>query len=82
MKWIILIAVISLSGCTDDAGTKKILTDNGYTDVEVKGYGWVACGRDEIYSTEFTAISSSGYRVKGTVCKGFLKGSTIRFETE
>lgn len=80
MKKLSLLFVILAAGCTDPESATKVLSDNGYTNIKTGGYGWVACGRDDVYSTEFSATSPSGKTVKGTVCHGFWKGSTIRFD--
>lgn len=82
MKTHILIAVAliaALSGCTDSASATKALQVAGYSNIKITGYDWFACGRDDSYSTGFTAISPSGIEVDGAVCQGlFFKGSTIR----
>ena len=62
---------------TDETGTKKVLADEGYTDVHIIGHSWLGC-RDA-FSTEFEAVSPAKKPVKGVVCKGFFKAKTIRF---
>lgn len=47
---------------------------------KVGGYGWFKCGGD-IWATRFTLKPQEGKQpVRGTVCKGILKGSTIRYD--
>lgn len=74
------VAVWGLSGCTDVAGATKTLRQNGYTNVQTHGYGFFECSQNDKFATKFSATSPSGYYVTGTVCSGFFKGSTIRFD--
>lgn len=81
MKNFVIIAVaIGLVGCTAPDRSHRILTENGYTDIELTGYSWFACGQDDAFSTGFVATSPAGKRVEGTVCAGWFKGATIRFD--
>ncbi|MBL5927801.1 hypothetical protein [Enterobacter asburiae] len=81
MKKLALLLILLATGCTDPDGAVKVLSDNGFTNIKTGGYGWLSCSsEDDVYSTEFTATSPNGNSVKGAVCKGFFKGSTIRFE--
>lgn len=81
MKKLALLLILLATGCTDPDGAVKVLLDNGFTNIKTGGYGWLSCSsKDDVYKTEFTAISPNGSQVKGAVCKGFWKGSTIRFE--
>jgi len=75
------VGIMCLSGCTDPQTARRVLTQNGYTDVRITGYNWLSCGRDDTYHTGFIAKSPNGSTVEGTVCGGFFfKNSTIRFE--
>lgn len=81
MKKLALLLILLATGCTDPDGAVKVLSDNGFTKIQTGGYAWLSCGsKDDIYRTEFTATSPNGSLVKGAVCKGIWKGSTIRFE--
>ena len=53
--------------------------DTGFTDIKIEGYSFTGCSQDDVYHTEFIATGQSGNKVKGVVCGGWLKGSTIRF---
>ena len=79
-KVLILTALILLlSGCTNPDRALRTLTEAGYSDIKLNGYGWLACSEDDIFTTTFQATGPSGKPVEGTVCNGLLKGATIRF---
>lgn len=82
MKKIILISIASLLLSCDQSGTKALLLNQGYTNIDTSGgYSWFACSKDDFFATEFTAKNPAGNIVSGTVCEGLLfKGSTIRFD--
>jgi hypothetical protein len=81
MKYTTLIALLLLAGCTQADRSRELLEAQGYKDVQVTGYNFLACSEDDTYHTGFTAISPAGRQIKGTVCAGlFFKGATIRFE--
>ena len=81
MKKLALLLILLATGCTDPDGAVKVLSDNGFTNIKTGGYAWMLCSsKDDAYATEFSATSPIGNSVKGAVCKGFWKGSTIRFE--
>lgn len=79
MKRILLIAVLAITGCTDPTEATSVLKNNGFTDIKIEGYSFTGCSQDDVYHTEFIATGQSGNKVKGVVCGGWLKGSTIRF---
>lgn len=82
MKRFILIAAVAvLAACTDPSTATRVLEDQGYTNVQMTGYNFMACSKDDTFHTGFTAKSPAGRQVTGTVCAGaFFKNSTIRFE--
>jgi len=79
-KLAFLFLCFSLAGCTDPIKSEQVLSENGYTEIKIGDYAYFMCGRDDQYATSFTAKSPSGKYVKGAVCGGAFKGSTIRFE--
>jgi len=83
MKAILAIGlVIALAGCTDAQNAHRVLSNAGYSDVQITGYQMFGCAR-ETRRTGFTAKSPSGVYVSGIVCQdwGWLsKAATIRFE--
>jgi hypothetical protein len=80
MKKILIGLVLLLGACSDAPTAERVLSQNGYRDIKITGYAVFYCGRDDTYSTGFTATSPSGVPVKGAVCSGWGKGATIRFE--
>jgi hypothetical protein len=84
MKKIILSAIIAISlvSClTDVEGSKKALIESGYHPIEVGGYGFFSGGKGDTFVTKFKAYSpDSTHIVTGVVCRGLLKGKTIRLD--
>lgn len=66
--------------CTAPERAQDTLAAQGYTEVGLTGYAYLACGHDDRFATAFTAIGPSGQRVKGSVCSGFFKGNTVRLD--
>ena len=76
-----LIGAMLITGCTDPSTAQRVLSQNGYTDIQIKGYNFFSCSKDDTVHTGFSAKSPNGTIVEGTVCSGLLfKNSTIRFE--
>ncbi len=76
-KTAILFAVL-LTSCTNASDSHQALTEAGYTDVDIGGYAWLQCGKDDTFATKFSAKGPTGVPVNGAVCCGWLKGCTIR----
>lgn len=74
------VVALTLTGCTKPGATERILTEQGYTNIDAGGYGWLSCGQDDAFRTNFTATAPNGKRVSGTVCSGWFKGHTVRFD--
>lgn len=79
MKKLWLLAGILLAGCTAPGWSREALEKSGYTDIETGGYSWFGCGKDDEFSTKFSAVNPAGVRVSGVVCCGLLKSCTVRF---
>lgn len=78
---ILLVFFLWICGCTNENDAVRILSENGYKDIQMTGYKFFACSQEDFYHTGFQATSPSGRSVSGTVCAGVLfKNSTIRFE--
>ena len=81
MKQIMVVAcLLGVSACSDGDTAKRILSENGYTEIETNGFAWLSCSKDDTFKTSFRAKSPSGQHVKGAVCSGWFKGGTIRFD--
>lgn len=83
MKNKILICILALglmSGCSDPTTARRVLSQNGYTNVVITGYRPFMGGEGDNYVTGFEAVSPNGSLVTGAVCSGFGKGATIRFD--
>lgn len=79
----ILVVFLLLGACglfQQQDRAKRVLEDQGYTDVEITGWRPFMADRNDTFSTGFKAISPSGAKVTGAVTGGFLKGSTIRLD--
>lgn len=85
IKGLFIIAIIVIGYLiipfTDPKNAERVLSENGYTDIQITGYSFMLCGKDDVQHTGFIAKSINGSQVKGAVCSGlFIKGSTIRFD--
>ena len=72
--------LVALSGCTSKSDTERALAGAGYTDVQITGYRFFGCRKDDMFHTGFSATGPTGQKVSGVVCSAFLKGSTIRID--
>jgi hypothetical protein len=75
-----LLIALSCSGCTDADGSRRVLEEQGYTNIRMTGYRWFSGGEHDVYATGFEATSPAGKRVTGTVTRGWMKNYTIRFD--
>jgi len=81
MKKLLIAAMLvaGLSACSDGQYAERVLADAGYTNIHTTGYAFFGCGKDDTYSTGFTATGPTGRAASGVVCSGLLfKGGTIR----
>ncbi len=74
----LIIMVCLFSGCTDKSGATKALEQQGYKYITIDGYSFLGCSEDDLFRTEFFAKSSANVDVRGVVCSGIFKGTTIR----
>lgn len=58
---------------------RRILEEQGMTDVKIGGYSLFGCSKGDNFSSSFTATSVKGNRVRGVICGGVFKGYTVRF---
>jgi hypothetical protein len=79
MKALLMIfALALLAGCTREDQARQVLQRSGYKDIQITGYSWFACGKDDSFATGFRATAPDGETIEGTVCAGFFKGATVR----
>jgi hypothetical protein len=74
------ISIPLLGGCTDPEGAKRVLRQQGYSNVEITGWRPFSSGKDDSFSTGFSATAPNGERVTGTVSSDWFKGSTVRLD--
>lgn len=79
--FIVLVLVFGffIAGCTDAPHSREVLRKQGFTDVEITGYVWMACSEDDTYHTGFRAKNPQGIEVEGVVCCGLVKSCTVRW---
>ncbi len=85
MKKLLLAAVaaLALTGCSAPDKATKVLSDQGYTAVEITGWRMFGCSDDDDFTTGFRAKTAAGHEVTGVVCSSwglFSKGATIRLD--
>jgi hypothetical protein len=69
-----------LTGCTYETGARKVLADQGYTNVEITGWKAFTCGKGYEFSTGFKAMSIAKRPVSGAVCDGLMTGAVIKLD--
>lgn len=82
MKIVFILALaLLLSSCTDGKNAERVLTAQGFTDIEITGYRWFGCGDEDEFHTGFRAKSIvSKQSINGVYCSGWFKAGTIRFD--
>jgi len=78
-KLILMGCLVILVGCTDVKGATEAIKNTGLDPVKVGGYALFKCSEKDSWATKFTARRNDGAVVHGAVCKGWFKGSTVRF---
>ena len=80
-----LLASYLPAGEEEEAHARKLLQSQGATDIQFESLRLFECGTEDIRSksVHFKALSkSSGMRLEGAVCCGWIKNCTIRFSYE
>lgn len=78
MKRLIILAGV-LTACVAPDASVRALQNQGFTNIETKGWQPFTCAESDTFSTGFTATNPQGRRVGGVVCCGVLKNCTVRF---
>jgi hypothetical protein len=77
---VISIVALMLMGCSDPKEANRVLDNSGYTEIQIHGWSYWGCGKDDAFTTRFSAKNPNGKVVSGYVCSSwFSKGSTVRF---
>lgn len=78
---IVASAALMLSACgvPSDKATRT-LKSMGYTEIKIGGYSFFGCGDNDTFRSNFTAKGQDGAIVSGTLCSGWFKGITVRFD--
>jgi hypothetical protein len=79
---IIAAAALALTGCFSDPNeATRVLTEAGYTQIQITGYQYTGCGKEDNIHTGFVALGPTHHKVSGVVCSDigpFGKSNTIR----
>lgn len=79
MKVLLFLAFFFLSACTHEGEATRVLEMDGVTNIEMTGYKFWGCGKDDFYHTGFKG-QRNGKEISGVVCSGLIfKSSTIRY---
>lgn len=70
-------AVIGVNSLQDRA--RETVIKSGFTNVQMGGRDYWACGKDDSAGWKFTATNPQGIQVTGTSCCAFFKGCTLRY---
>lgn len=78
---LLALLAVTLSSCgVDPKSATRALETQGMKDVKIEGYAFFGCGKEDTFHSNFSAIGANGTLVTGTVCQGWLKGTTVRFD--
>ena len=67
-------------GCTRPETARRVLTEQGYSSIEITGWRPFAASEKDTFSTGFKAKSPNGSIVTGAVTSGIFKGNTVRLD--
>lgn len=74
-----LTMALLLTSCTSEGKARSTLEAEGYTNIEITGYSYGSCSKDDSTCTGFVARSPGGRKVTGAVGCGYVfKGCTVR----
>lgn len=80
-RFLAILLVASLcAACSDADGAKRALQDAGMDQIQTEGWSPFGCDENDTFHTRFSAVNHNGRKVTGIVCRGWLKGSTVRFD--
>lgn len=71
--------VVGLAGCTvSEPRATSAVEAMGFSDVKLGGPSLFGCSDKDTFTRTFTATAANGKRVHGVICKGLMKGATVR----
>lgn len=81
MRTLITAALLTITGCLNASDSTVIgaAESAGLHDVKPTGLALMSCAKGDTFRSHFTAKTSDGKPVRGTVCCGWLKDCTVRF---
>lgn len=77
---LVLLAACLLVGCVDERSARRVLEDQGFTDIQITGHRAFICGDTYTYATGFAAQSIAKRPVTGAVCSDYFKGNLIKLD--
>ena len=78
---ILLGAALLLASCgVNPITATRALEAQGLTNVQIEGYSWLGCGKEDTFASNFSATGVNGAAVTGQVCQGLFKGTTVRYD--
>ena len=81
---IALVTVLALGAAcycnVSDQTLRRTTEAAGLHDARSTGKAYFGCGEGDEFRTHFEAKNASGTLVRGTVCCGFTKDCTVRYE--
>ena len=85
MKYIFILLTVAIgcglsTACSKTDSSIATLQASGYANVQLTGYRFMGCPRDDSFHTGFVAKTSNGNQVSGVVCSGWLMGSSIHLD--
>ena len=57
----LFVATVALSSCTDSEGAHKALEAQGFKRIEITGYNFFGCSKEDMVHTGFTAVGVNGH---------------------
>lgn len=76
------IALISLSGCTNEQVARSALYEARFHDIEFTGYSLFGCSPSDFIHTGFKAKNALGSSIQGVVCSNPFSDKTQVKHTE
>jgi len=80
MKKLLVLLFLAMAACTNEPEARRVAEYEGITNVEMTGYQFFSCSKDDWYHTGFRG-TKNGHTIYGVVCSGILfKSATLRYQ--